>query len=91
MENPFLEIEKMLADLKRQLAETKPASEWMTLDEVCEYLNLSKSNLYKLSMNNSIPLYRIGRILKFKKSEIDAWISQHRAKRTVLQGVEVEA
>ena len=91
MENPFLEIEKMLADLKRQLAENRPASEWMTLEELCEYLNLSKSNIYKLTMNNEIPLYRLGRILKFKKSEIDSWISQHKVKKSELQGVEVEA
>ena len=90
MENPFNQIEQMLADLKRQLAESKPATEWMTFDEVCDYLHLSKSSIYKLTCDNGIPLYRLGRILKFKKSEIDEWISQHKVKKTELQGVEVE-
>ena len=88
--NPFTEIENMLADLKRQLAENKQAPEWMTFDEVCDYLNLSKSNIYKLTMNNEIPLYKLGRILKFKKDEIDTWIISHRVKKSQLQGVEVE-
>jgi len=90
MTNPFAEIETMLVDLKRQLAETKSAPEWMTLDEVCIYLNVSKSKIYKLTMDNGIPLYRLGRLLKFRKDEIDGWIIQHKAKKSQLQGVEVE-
>lgn len=89
--NPFTALQKRLDDLDRKIdiISGSPA-EWMTLDEVCDYLNLSKSSIYKLTMKNGIPFYKLGRILKFKRSEVDAWISEHKVKNTPLQGVEIE-
>jgi len=90
-QNPFETLERMIADLQRQLSEKNSGPEWMTLDELCDYLGASKSKIYKLTMINGIPLYRLGRILKFRRDEIDEWIGQHKTKKQSLQGVEVEA
>lgn len=53
----------------------------MTLDEVSEYLKVSRSHMYKLTSMNQIPFYKPnGKIVYFKKSEIDDWVLKNRRK-----------
>ena len=48
--------------------------EVLILKEVCSYLKLAKSTVYKLSQEGSLPSARVGRHLRFRKSRIDAWL-----------------
>ena len=89
-QNPFDTIERQLIELRNQLSEKQSGPQWMSLDELCEYLGLSKSSVYKMTMADEIPLYRLGRILKFRRDEIDDWIIHHKIKKQSPQGVEVE-
>lgn len=47
-----------------------------TLDEVVEYLNISKSTLYKLSQRKELPSVKIGKQLRFRKSSLDIWLAK---------------
>ena len=49
----------------------------LTLDEVCEILNVRNSYIYKLTSRNQIPYYRIGG-LKFRLEEVEEWIAKNR-------------
>jgi excisionase family DNA binding protein len=51
--------------------------DYMTIDELSEYLGLSKSALYKKVFTRKIPHYKQG-LLFFKKSEIQSWIEKGR-------------
>lgn len=46
--------------------------EYLTIQQVADYLSIKTSSLY--SKIGEIPHYRIGRLLRFRKGEIDAWI-----------------
>lgn len=51
----------------------------MTLDEVCELLQLSKQTAYKQrAMGLFVPGYRIGKWLRFRYSDVQRWIEEHR-------------
>jgi len=50
--------------------------EIMTMDELAEYLKISKSTLYKLAVDNKIPGTKIGKRWRFHKDAIDAWVKQ---------------
>ncbi len=50
--------------------------EYLTIRELADYLSIKTSNLY--SKIAEIPHYRIGRLLRFRKGEIDAWIETKR-------------
>ena len=51
---------------------TKPI---LTLDEVCLYTGMSKSALYKLTMDKQIPFSRPnGKMLYFKRADVDGWL-----------------
>jgi len=50
--------------------------EYLTIQQVADYLSIKTSSLY--SKIAEIPHYRIGRLLRFRKGEIDAWIETKR-------------
>mgnify|MGYP000907086120 FL=1 len=50
--------------------------EIMTMDELAEYLKISKSTLYKLAVENKIPGTKIGKRWRFHKDAIDEWVKQ---------------
>lgn len=56
----------------------KMCDEILHFNEVCEYLGLSKSYLYKLTMEGKIPHYKpMGKKLFFSKKEIDNWVKTY--------------
>ena len=52
--------------------------EFLTIDELSEYLNIKKSTLYTMVENNEIPHYRIGRLLRFRADDVETWMESHR-------------
>lgn len=50
----------------------------MTEKQTCAYLNVSKRNLYCWRMSGLIPYFKIGRAVRFRKSELDAALERMR-------------
>jgi excisionase family DNA binding protein len=46
---------------------------FMTLQEVAEYLRVTRSTIHRLLKRNQIPAFRIGRHWRFNLEEIDNW------------------
>jgi len=46
----------------------------MTIDDLAEYLKLSKSTLYKLCQAGKVPGQKVGRHWRFHKAVIDRWL-----------------
>jgi len=46
----------------------------MTMDELAEYLKISKSTLYKLAQADKLPGQKIGKRWRFHKDAVDAWV-----------------
>ena len=51
------------------------------IDQLCKYLNLKKSNLYLKVEIGEMPHYRFGRLIRFKKEDVDLWIEGHRREK----------
>ena len=51
----------------------------MTPTEVAKYLHVSKSFVYKLIQGSAMPYLKVGRILRFRKSEVDQWMADRTA------------
>ncbi len=47
---------------------------WLSVDEIAEYLGISKDTVYTWVANKDMPGHKLGRLWKFKTSEIDEWI-----------------
>ena len=55
----------------------------LTLNEAAQYLDVSKSYLYKLTCSNKIPCYRPqSKRLYFVKSELHTWLLRNPVKTT---------
>jgi excisionase family DNA binding protein len=46
-------------------------SEWLTVEEVAQYLKVSKTTVYRWTDEGRIKKYKIGRFNRYKKSELD--------------------
>jgi excisionase family DNA binding protein len=46
----------------------------LTMDELAEYLKISKSTLYKLAVDGKLPGTKIGKRWRFHKDAIDRWV-----------------
>ncbi|MGD0917119.1 MAG: helix-turn-helix domain-containing protein [Thermodesulfobacteriota bacterium] len=55
--------------------------EFLNIKEVSEYLGMKKSTLYFYVENGDIPHYRIGRLIKFKKHDIDQWMVENKREK----------
>jgi len=47
---------------------------WLSVDEIAEYLGVSKDTVYTWVSSKGMPGHRVGRFWKFKKDEIDDWV-----------------
>jgi excisionase family DNA binding protein len=47
----------------------------LTVKEVAEYLKVNERTIYRLATDKKIPAFRVGVSWRFKKEEIDTWIS----------------
>lgn len=54
-----------------------PREGLMTAHEVGRYLNCSVTTVRRLVGRGEIPHFRLGKLVRFRRSEIDAWLLQH--------------
>jgi len=47
---------------------------WKSVEEVAEYLGISKDTVYTWLSKKGMPGHKIGRLWKFKSEEVDAWV-----------------
>ena len=49
---------------------------WLSVDEIASYMGIKRDTVYKWIDRRSMPAYKMGRLWKFRKEEIDEWIRQ---------------
>jgi excisionase family DNA binding protein len=47
---------------------------WLSVDEIAEYLGVSKDTVYSWLTTKAMPGHRVGRFWKFKKNDVDSWV-----------------
>ena len=48
---------------------------WVSVDEVAKHLGVAKDSVYRWIEAKGLPARRVGRLWKFKLSEVDAWVN----------------
>lgn len=61
-------------------------SEFMTAQEVADYLRLDVATIYKLAQAGDIPAAKIGRTWRFRRDLIDEWFKEEATSSSGLQG-----
>lgn len=55
-------------------------SEFLTAEEVAEYLRLPLSTVYKLVQDKKLPGFKVGKHWRFRKEAIQKWIKEQEEK-----------
>lgn len=52
---------------------------WVDIDGVAAHLGVTKDSLYRWTKKQGFPAHRVGRLFRFKLSEVDAWVKSGQA------------
>jgi excisionase family DNA binding protein len=58
---------------------------FLTVKEASRYLGVKPSSLYSMVDEKEIPHYRIGRLIKFTKADLDAFMEERRVDRVDIE------
>lgn len=57
--------------------------EFLDIHELSEYLGIKKSTLYSKVESGEIPHFKVGRLIRFRKSEVEKWMESHRVEKII--------
>ena len=49
---------------------------WVSVDDVVKHLGVARDSVYRWIERRGLPAHKVGRIWKFKLSEVDAWVRE---------------
>lgn len=49
---------------------------WVSVQEVAAHLAVTKDSIYRWIERKGFPSHRVGRLLRFKLSEVDSWVRE---------------
>ena len=47
---------------------------WLSVEEIAQHLGVSKETIYRWLDREKIPSHRMGKLWKFRPSEVDEWV-----------------
>lgn len=47
---------------------------WLSGEEISVYLGVTRETVYKWLSEKKLPTHKVGRLLKFKKEDVDVWV-----------------
>ena len=47
---------------------------WTSVDDIARHLGVARDSIYRWIERRSLPAHRMGRLWKFKISEVDEWV-----------------
>ncbi len=54
---------------------------FLTIDEVAEFLHVNPMTVYSWVKDEKIPAFKIGKVWRFRKTEIDEWLKKQKYKK----------
>lgn len=47
---------------------------WLSVEDIAEHLGVSKDTVYAWIARRQMPAHKVGRLWKFQRAEVDAWV-----------------
>ena len=70
-------------DLINRLMEPMPTNtsdeRWLSVEEIADHLGVTKDSIYRWIERRGLPAHRVGKLWKFMRSEVDAWVRSGKA------------
>ncbi len=52
------------------------AEPWVSVDDIAAHLGVAKDSVYRWIEKKGLPAHKMGRLWKFKVSEVDEWVRE---------------
>ena len=52
---------------------------WVSLEEIAQHLAVSQDTVHRWIRNRGLPAHQVGRIWRFKVSQVDEWVQEGNA------------
>ncbi len=65
---------------RRRIKGSKPVEKLITVEELSQILQISRSTIYDWSSTGFVPHYKLPKGIRFKMSEIEKWLLARRKK-----------
>jgi excisionase family DNA binding protein len=49
----------------------------LSVTEAAEFLGIKKSTLYEWIIQKKVPHYKVGRLVKFRREDLEAWLKKN--------------
>ena len=59
---------------------------WVSVEDVAKHLGVAKDSVYRWIETRSLPAHKIGRLWKFKLSQVDEWVRAEGASEDPTRG-----
>ncbi len=53
---------------------------FLSVEEIVPYLGVSKRSIYRLIKEKGLPAYKIGKLIRLKKTEVEKWLKSNNIK-----------
>jgi len=54
---------------------------WVSLEEIARHVGVSPDSIHRWIRQKDLPAHRVGRLWRFKVSEIDEWVQAGRTRK----------
>lgn len=59
---------------KRYMETESSTEQWVSVEQVAQHLNVKPDTVYKWLERKDMPAHKVGRLWRFKITEIDEWV-----------------
>jgi excisionase family DNA binding protein len=80
LESALLEFEQSIsgeATLRPEQEEQRPGVQLLSIPQLCQELGMGKSWIYRRLRSGEIPSVRLGRTIKVRRDELEAYLDRH--------------
>lgn len=65
-------------DTTREHVKAPREDELLTIEQVQELLKVGRTFAYSLTKSGELPTYRVGRLLRVRRRDVDRWLEQQK-------------
>jgi len=67
------------AKVDRTIPMSTADERWLSVEEIAEHIGVTKDSIYRWIEKRGLPAHRVGKLWKFKRSEVDEWVRTGKA------------
>ena len=77
----YNQLDRINVKVKAKMQAQDTAEQWVSVEQVAQHLNVKTFTIYKWLERKVMPAHKVGRLWRFKLTEIDEWVRSGEANK----------